>query len=356
MRRVNAKRGQVSFLRLMRGGSPYPPRHGGRKRGGYGDPPRKTYVIPLSVLVLALWAGGAAWAAAIPGEAQRIAGIQAEMMAGNTDEAIKAARDFLKTARDENAKTEALRVIADGLRKSGDWRGAAGAYRGLCDRFEKTSDNSVRCAAIADVLAASQNGIYKGSPKIKPAPGTQAKTLSDDNALEAALTLLARSRSAKLRTKGMSVRRARTPQDVMNLFRPLAEEARQIFLLSANTPPDDARSVGTMAAQRLAQIYTQVTSVLQKKLQAYREKMKRREPGSFTKTQKKDIEDTQQTCKEMAAAEKEFQQALTYVSGSGEWPEGESFRVDSTERAAAYEQLAKEYVVPAYSDWGYFFW
>jgi len=40
------KRGQVSFLRLMRGGSPYPPRYGGRKRGGYGDPPRKTYVSP----------------------------------------------------------------------------------------------------------------------------------------------------------------------------------------------------------------------------------------------------------------------------------------------------------------------
>jgi hypothetical protein len=312
--------------------------------------------VSASVLILALCAGGAVWAAAIPGDAQRIAEMQAEMMAGNTDEAVKAARDFLKTARDENAKTEALRVIADGLRKSGDWRGAVGAYRGLCDRFEKTSDDCVRCAAIADVLAASQNGIYKGSAKIKPAPGTQAKTLSDDETLNAALTLLARSRSAKLRTKGMAVRRARTPQDVMNLFRPLAEEARQIFLLGPNTPPDDARSVGTMAAQRLAQIHTQVTSVLQKKLQSYQQKMKRHEPGSFTKTQKTDIENTQQTCKEMAAAEKEFQQALTCVSGSGEWAAGDSFRIDSTERANAYEQLAKEYVVPTYSSWGYYFW
>ncbi len=311
--------------------------------------------VSASVLVLALCAGGAVWAAAIFGDAQRIAEIQAEMMAGNTDEAIKAARAFLKTARDENAKTEAMRVIADGLRKSGDWHGAIGAYRGLCDRFEKASDDYVRCAAIADVLAASKNGIYKGSAKIKPAPGTQAKKLSDDEALDAALALLARSRSAKLRTKGMSVRRARTPQDVVNLFRPAAEEARQIFLLGPNTPPDDARSVGTMAAQRLAKIHIQVTTVLQKKLQGYREKMKRREPGSFTKSQKKDIESTQQMCKEMAAAEREFQQALAYVSGAGEWAEGDSFRIDSTERAAAYEQLAKEYVVPEYSEWGIIF-
>ena len=140
----------------------------------------------------------------------------------------------------------------------------------------------------------------------------------------------------------------------MNVFRPVAEEARQIFLLGPNTPPDNARFVGKMAAQRLAQIHTQVTSVLQKKLQSYQQKMKRHEPGSFTKTQKKDIENTQQTCKEMAAAEKEFQQALTYVSGSGEWAEGDSFRIDSTERANTYEQLAKEYVVPAYSSWDYF--
>ena len=311
--------------------------------------------ISASVLVLALCAGGAVWAAAIPGNAQRIAEMQAEMMAGNTDEAIKAARAFLKTARDENSKTEALRVIAEGLRKSGDWRGAVGAYRGLCNRFEKASDDYVRCAAIADVLAASQNGIYKGSAKIKPAPGTQAKKLSDDDALDAALTLLARSRSAKLRTKGTSVRRARTPQEVMNVFRPLAEEARQVFLLCPNMPPDDARSVGTMAAQRLAQIHIQVMTVLQKKLRSYQQKMKLREPGSFTKTQKKDVENTQQMCKEMAAAEKEFQQALAYVSGSGEWAEGDSFRIDSTERAAAYEQLAKEYVVPEYSNWGIIF-
>ena len=33
--------------RNHRGGPHDPPRHGGRKRGGYGDPPRKTYVSPL---------------------------------------------------------------------------------------------------------------------------------------------------------------------------------------------------------------------------------------------------------------------------------------------------------------------
>jgi len=52
------KRSDISLLKLVRGGSPYPPRICAGMRGGGGDPPRKTYVGPLSrpplwVLVLA---------------------------------------------------------------------------------------------------------------------------------------------------------------------------------------------------------------------------------------------------------------------------------------------------------------
>ena len=284
-------------------------------------------------------------------DAQRIAEIQAQMMAGKTDEAVAAARAFLKTTRDKDSKTEALRVIAEGLRKSGNWKGAVGAYRGLRDHFDKGSDDYVRFGAIADVLAGSQNGIYKGGGTVKPPPGTKPKLLSDDEALDAALALLAKSRCAKLKVRGTQLRRLRSPQEVMKVFGQAAEEARQIFLLGPDTPPGDARAVGKMASGRLAQIHSQVSPVLQKKLQGYQQKNKFRNPWSFTNVEKKDVKNTNIACKDMAASEKEFQTALANVTGPGEWAEGEALRAESAERAAAYEQLAEQYVVPPYT-WG----
>ncbi len=43
------ERSDIGPLRLVRGGSPHPPRMDAALRGGCGDPPRKTYVGPLSV-------------------------------------------------------------------------------------------------------------------------------------------------------------------------------------------------------------------------------------------------------------------------------------------------------------------
>lgn len=137
----------------------------------------------------------------------------------------------------------------------------------------------------------------------------------------------------------------------MKVFGPAAEEARQIFLLGPDTPPDDARALGKMAGGRLAQIHSQVSGVLQKKLQGYQQKKKFENPWSFTNVEKKDVKNTNIACKDMAASEKEFQTALANVAGSGEWAEGDAFRAESAERAAAYEQLAEQYVVPAYT-WG----
>ncbi len=285
------------------------------------------------------------------GDAQRIAEIQAQMMAGNTEEALKAAKAFLKTAKQDDAKTEARQIIAEGLRKSGNWGGAAGAYRGLRDCYEKGSDEHVRYGAIADVLAGSKDGVYKGGGKTKPAAGAEAKKLSDDEALEAALALLAKSWCAKLKGRGAQVRRTRSPQEVVKVFGVVAEEARQIFLLGPDTPPADARAIGKIAAERLAQIQTQVTAILQKKLGGYQAKQKFRNPWSFTNVEKKDVKNANTMCKEMAAAEKEVQVALANVTGSGEWAEGDSYRSESTERATAYEQLARQFVVPPYS-WG----
>jgi len=303
-------------------------------------------------LIMLLVAGGAVPATAEePGamdDTQRVAEIQAQMLAGKTEEAITAAKAFLRTAKDETSKTEAMRVLAEGLRKSGNWQSAIGAYRALRDRFEKSSDEYLRCGAIADVLAGSRDGIYKGAGAATGAEGTEVKKVSDDEGLNAALALLAQSRCARLKSKAALLQRARTPQELLRTFGPVAEEARQIFILAADTPPDDVRAMGKTAGERLAQIHMQANTVLQKKLQDYQQTGKFRRPWSFTNIEKKDIKDTNLMCKDMAAAEREFQTALASVAGSGEWAEGAALRTESTERAAAYEQLAKEFVVPAY--------
>lgn len=307
------------------------------------------------VLVCAVWVGGAGGAEVptVPDETQRVAEIQAQMMAGNVDDALKAAKEFLKTTKDEAAKTEAMRVVAEGSRKKGDWRGAMVAYRVLADRFDKASDDCVRFGAIADVLGISPTGVYKATAGTPPKAGTdtetpakEPRTLSDDAALEEALASLASLRIAKLKSRCGAVRSKRTPQEVMQVFGPLAEEARQVFLLGPETPPADSREMGTMAGQRMGQLGTQAQGLLRTKLQKYQPKFNN--PWSFSNVDKKDIQQAHKACKEMADAEKAFQTALAQVTGPGEWPEGDGLRVESTERSAAYLQLAEEYIVPAY--------
>ncbi|HUU11832.1 MAG TPA: hypothetical protein VM431_15005 [Phycisphaerae bacterium] len=315
---------------------------------------RQTASIAATMLLAwAVWVSGAVGeeVLAVPDEAQRVAEIQAQMMAGNTDDALKAAKEFLKTSKDKDAKTEAMRVVAEGLRKKGDWRGAVSAYRVLAERFDKGSDDCVRFGAIGDVLATSQNGVYKVAVGTAPKTGTETpakepRTLADDAALDEALALLASFRISKLKGRCGAVRSKRSPQDVMKVFTPLAEDARQVFLLGPDTPPADAREMGTMAGQRMGQLGTQVQGALRNKLQKYQPKFNN--PWSFSNVEKKDIQQTHKLCKEMADAERAFQVSLAHVTGSGEWPEGDGLRIESTERSAAYLQLAEEYIVPAY--------
>ncbi|MBM4019417.1 MAG: hypothetical protein FJ288_14030, partial [Planctomycetes bacterium] len=118
-------------------------------------------------------------------EAQKVAAIQALLTAGEFDKAAEQAGAYLRTARDDAAKTEAMRILAEALRKKGDFRLAPAAYLRLRERFEKGSDDYVRYDGIAEVLKASPTGVYQppGAPPVKPAPGAPAVTLADDGAL-----------------------------------------------------------------------------------------------------------------------------------------------------------------------------
>lgn len=306
-----------------------------------------------------------------PEEQQQVADIQAMFDAGKFDQAADAAKAYLAGARDEKAKTDAIRIIAESLRKKGDWRQAPGAYARLRDRFEKNSDDYVRYDAIYEVLRASPTGVYQagsgvsggtpspnsagaGDPASAPATGPASTTsgqvtLADDQALTEALRRLGTFRSNRLKSRVAMIRRGRTPQEVVSAFAPAAEEARQIFLLSQDVPPGPARELAVAAGARLQELAGQITAALRAKLEGFHKKKKFENPWSFTNIEKKEVQDTQSACKAMAEAEKTFQGCLFYVSGTGEWADGDRLRSESSARQSEYDQLAAQFVVPKYT-------
>jgi tetratricopeptide (TPR) repeat protein len=293
--------------------------------------------------------GAAAPAAGSSEEARRVAEIQALLTAGDFAKAIDAANTFLKTAKDENAKTDAVRIIADSYRKKGDWRMATGAYQRLRDRYPKGADDWIRSDAIAEVLRASPTGVYTagaaGAAK-GAASGGAATALSDDGALAEALARLAGFRGAKLKARVATIRRGTTPQQVMAAFSPAVDDAKQMFTLSPDAPSDAARETTLAAGTRMQELGTQIITALKAKLEGYQPKM--RSPWSFTNIEKTDIKNAQTACKEMVEAEKNFQESIFTMAGKGDWPDADRLRKESTDRRAAYEEMSNKYVVPEY--------
>jgi len=287
-------------------------------------------------------------------ETRKVAEIQVVLAAGEFDKAIEQANAFLKTAKDAGAKTEAFRILAEALRKKGDWKQAAVAYLRLRDGCEKNSDDWIKYDAIAEILRASPAGVYQPAGAIAPKPpATPAASsdppgkLSDDNALAEALTRLAGFRAGRLKSRIATVTRPSTPQLVVAAFEQVAEEAKLVFTLSADAPADSAHGVCSATGGRLQTLGGQIISALKTKIDKYQPKMN--SPWSFTNQEKLDIKGTQTACKELAQCEDKFQQALPLMAGKGDWPEGEKLRKESAERRASYEQLGKQYIVPAYT-------
>jgi len=211
---------------------------------------KSTWVV---TLFLASWALVSAYGRAASGtdaEVQSVADIGAELIAGNYEKAAADAQKFLRTAEDEDAATEARRILAVSLRKQGKWREAAGAYQALSRQFPKGSDDRLRYAATSDVLLASPKGVYKGTD--------EKQKLSDDAALKAALAKWATFRCTRLSSYCQRLGRARSPQDVVRIILPAAEEARGIFLVGPDTPPDEAHRVAKTAGQKLELIKKRV--------------------------------------------------------------------------------------------------
>lgn len=299
---------------------------------------KPTWVVMLLMAGCTVAAVGGREALGAEAEPRSVADIGAELIAGNYEKAAADAKAFLRNAEDENALIEARRILAVSLRKQGKWREAAGAYQGLSRQCAEGSDERFRYAAIADVLQSSPKGVYRGFD--------EKKKLSDDAVLKEALVKWATFRCKRLSGYSRRLGRARSPQDVLKIMQPAAEEAKGIFVVAPKAPADEAHQVATTASRKLEQIKKRVCAVLEQKLQKYQPKMER--PWSFTNIEKKDIKETNGLCLQMAAAEEAFREGLDVFAGGSEWSGVDSLRAESSARQNDYRQLAAQYIVPEY--------
>jgi len=290
-----------------------------------------------------------------PTASAEVARIQAVLLAGEHDRALEEAQALYAKASDKEVKTEAMRIIAEALRKKGKWSEAGAAYARLARRFEKKSDAYIQYDAIAQILRVSPSGFYLPARKSGDAAGEEpatldgrsdGQTLDDDAVLAEALACLADTRALKLKRRVMSVTRARTPKDVVAALAPLAEAYRQARLLAPDRATDDEQEAAQAAAAQLAKVARQSVPSLRTELQKYEPKMNR--PWSFNNVEKRDIAKWNTSCRQLAEAESAFQELLGKMGGPKGWSGRADLIRDSDNRYRTYESLAEEFTVPAW--------
>jgi len=286
-----------------------------------------------------------------PTASAEVARIQAVLLAGEHDRALEEAQALYAKASDKEVKTEAMRIMAEALRKQGKWSEAGTAYARLAKRFEKKSDAYIQYDAIAQILRVSPNGFYLPARKSSGAAGEEPATLDgrsdgqaldDDAVLAEALACLADTRALKLKRRVVLVKRARTPKDVLAAFAPLAEAYRQVRLLAPDRPTDDEQKAAQAAAAQLEKLARPNVSSLRAKLQQYESKMK--SPWNVTNAEKKDIAKWTARCQQLAETESAFHELLGKMGGPEGWSGRADLIRDSNRRCRTYEKLAEGFV------------
>jgi hypothetical protein len=306
-------------------------------------------------------------------DSAKLAAVEALFAAGKFGEVVDPARVLLRTTKDDAVKTGAARLIAESLRKKGDWKVAAAAYVKLAERYEKGSDDQVRAAATGEVLLASPTGIYApleaaaanaeaAAALAAPAAGTAAPAsssgqpaaanLADDTYLARALACLASSRAEKLKARVSTIKRARTPQEAQAAFAALAEELRQARVLSDSLSAEPEQAAGGAAGKQLADLGKQILMKLNAKLAGFQAAIKK---DSLTLSQRKDMESCQTVCTDLAKTEGSFQTTAGKLNGLSSSSDAAKLRDESTERQAEYTKLAQAFVPPPVensNNWG----
>jgi len=273
--------------------------------------------------------------------------IENAFTSGEYDQTITLAKDFVRNAESEPLKTRAARLVAKSQRKKKEWGLAQGAYFSLRDRYAKGSDEYVRAGAIAEILRASPEGVYH--PLVTASGGEGAKTLDDDAVLEEALACLARNRAKRVELRLPRIRRARTVQEVLQRFLPLAEEIRGLRVIWPEMSPSLERAAVQMAAMRLAPLSEKALAALRAKDAYYKAILEKR---GLNSSRQSEMLQYKAMCENLAAAEESFLGATDQLAGTSDWPEGQTLRQEGEKRRDAYVKLAEALTPPKRNDRG----
>lgn len=275
----------------------------------------------------------------------KAAAIEAKLKAGEIDAALAEATSLYKTTSDPIAKSEALRILAEGVRKKGKWKMALAAYTKVRNQFAKDTPEYTRWDACVEILRASPEGMYAPLAR-KLGAEAQGKTLADDRLMDEALVVLAEQKTAKLALRVRSIPRAGNPKALIDALEPIIECYREARAIAPAFPPEASREVANASAKRMQGLADKVMMPLRGRLEEFRPKMER--PWSFTNKEKQEIGNTNLMLRELAGLEAQFQDALQRLT-STDWAELEALKRESNDRADAYNGLAEQYVVPAYT-------
>lgn len=270
--------------------------------------------------------------------------IEALMSTGEYDKAIEEAKSLQNSSPDESVKTEAQRMMADALRKKGQWKDATVAYGRVRDRYTKSSDDYLKYQTIAEILRMSPTGTYRAAAP--DSTGGDPPTLADDAHLTEALRHQAGLLVKKVLLRTSVLRRARTPREIVTLLADTVEGFRQARVLDPNMAAKDERETAHAAGTRLQELANTIVPQLRGKAVKIREKRQR--PWSYTNVEKEDIQKCSALVKECASVEGQFQGLLGKIGGSGEWAEGDAIRSQSSDRAAAYQTFEDDFIILPY--------
>ena len=280
----------------------------------------------------------------LSGPLQATAPIEALVSAGQYDKAIEEATSLKNSSPNESVKTEAQRLIADAMRKKGQWKEATVAYGRVRDRYPKGSDDCLKYQTIAEILRMSPTGTYRAA--VSDGVGGNPPTLADDAHLTVALRHQAELQVKKILLRASTLRRAKAPREVVTQFADMVEGFRHALVLDPHAAAKGIRETAQTAGTRLQELANAMVPQLRAK--AAKVRVKREKPWSYTNVEKEDIQKCSALIKECASVEGQFQGLLGKVGGSGEWAEGDALRTQSSDRAATYQSFEDDFIVLPY--------
>jgi len=296
-------------------------------------------LVCLVMVAIGAAAAGAAQAEQAADLDAKLAEAKAALAAGNFDAAVAAARPVARDARDNDVKNGAMRLVANALRKKGDWVPAAKSYAELKARFEKTSDACIIAEGTAAVLQMSPEGVYPGlTPS---ASGDDKKpTLADDAYLAQALAKLGETRTEKLKLRVATLRAAATPEALIAQLKEILDGYHAARVLAPKLPQGAEMDAAKAADARMETLSLEAQQKLRAKLADMQRDID--QGDKFADTRRQEAADYSQICQNLVASEEAFRDALKGL-GAAKQPDVRELTASNQKRLRDETAFAQQF-------------